>query len=181
MDNATHRLDAIDDELEIGFDQKFEKKWRKLEIGSHAVMVLFVLAALVGVFGRGPFSHRTHKTSDGRLAIDFEPLARWGTTTQLTVHLSSPKGGTADQPSAVQARVFVSNEIVEPLGLQQVVPQPNATEAIGGGAVYNFAIPPGRNSAMVRFVLKPSTVGLVTAEVREVDGESLFWTQMVLP
>ena len=115
------------------------------------------------------------------LAIDFEPLARWGTTTQLTVHLSSPKGGTADQFSAVQARVFVSNEIVEPLGLQQVVPQPNATEAIGGGAVYNFAIPPGRNSAMVRFLLKPSTVGLVTAEVREVDGESLFWTQMVLP
>jgi hypothetical protein len=55
------------------------------------------------------------------------------------------------------------------------------TEAIGGGAVYNFAIPPGRNSAMVRFVLKPSTVGLVTAEVREVDGESLFRTQMVLP
>jgi hypothetical protein len=65
MDNATHRLDAIDDELEIGFDQKFEKKWRKLEIGSHWVMVLFVLAAPAGVFGRGPFSHRTHKTSDG--------------------------------------------------------------------------------------------------------------------
>jgi hypothetical protein len=34
VDNATHRLDAIDDELEIGFDQKFEKKWRKLEIGA---------------------------------------------------------------------------------------------------------------------------------------------------
>jgi hypothetical protein len=88
----------------IGFDQKFEKEWRKLEIGSHWVMVLFVLAALAGVFGRGPFSHRTHKTSDGRLAIDFEPLARWGTTTQLTVHLSSPKGGTADQSSARQQR-----------------------------------------------------------------------------
>jgi len=186
MDDATRRLDTIDEELEVGFDQKFEKKWRRLEIGSQGVMVLIVLAALAGLFGRGPFSHRTHRTSDGRLAVDFEPLARWGTTTQVTVHLSSPITSSAaprGEGATVQARVFVSNEIVEPLGLQQVIPQPNATEAIGGGAVYDFAIPPGQDSALVRFVLKPSTVGLVTAEVREGDAgsESLSWTQMVLP
>ena len=183
MDDTTRRLDAIDNELEIGFDQKFERKWRTLEIASQGVMLLIVLAALVGLFGRGPLSHRTHMTSDGRLAVDFEPLARWGTTTQVTVHLSSPKDGTAGEGGAVQARVFVSNEIVEPLGLQQVIPQPNATEANGGGVVYDFAIPPGRDGGLVRFVLKPSTVGLVTAEVREgtASGESLSWTQLVLP
>lgn len=183
MDDITHRLDAIDDELEIGFDQEFEKKWRGLEIASQGLMVLFVLAALVGLFGRGPFSHRTHKSADGRLAVDFEPLTRWGTTTQVTVHLSAPADGTQSGEDGVQARLLVSNEFVEPLGLQQVIPQPNATEAIGGGAIYNFAIPPGQDSGMVRFVLKPSTIGLVNAEVREVGpgGASLSWTQWVLP
>jgi hypothetical protein len=181
MDDTTRRLDAVDDELEIGFDQKFETKWRRLEIASQGVMALFVLAALVGLFGRGPFSHRTHKTADGRLAVDFEPLARWGTTTQVTVHLSAPLDGTQKgEGVALLARVFLSNEIVEPLGLQQVIPQPNATEAIGGGAVYDFS---GQDSAMVRFVLKPSAVGLVSAEVRQgaPGRESLTWSQLVLP
>lgn len=36
MDDTTRRLDAIDNELEIGFDQKFETKWRKLKIASQA-------------------------------------------------------------------------------------------------------------------------------------------------
>jgi len=38
MDDTTRRLDAIDNELEIGFDQKFERKWRTLEIASQGVM-----------------------------------------------------------------------------------------------------------------------------------------------
>ena len=52
MDDTTRRLDAIDDELEIGFDQKFEKKWRGLKVASQGVMVLFVLVVLAGLLGR---------------------------------------------------------------------------------------------------------------------------------
>jgi hypothetical protein len=182
MDNSPRRLDAIDDELEIGFDERFEKRWHRLEIGSHVLMALFVLAALGGFFGRGPFSHRTEKTADGRLAVDFEPLARWGTDTQVTVHLSAP-GRLAGPGAAVAAHLFVSSAVIEPLGLQRVIPTPNETESIGGGAIYDFTIPPGEDTAFVRFVLRPSTVGLVTAEVRTggPDGEPLSWKQLVLP
>jgi hypothetical protein len=184
MDEKTHRLSAVDDELEIGFDQTFERKWRRLELASQVVMGLFVLAALVGLFGRGPLSHRTHATADGRLALDFEPLARWGTATQITVHLSGQGQTTSPAEGAVEpARLFVNNAIIEPLGLQQVIPQPDATKAAGGGAVYEFAIPPNRDSALVRFILKPSQIGLVNAEVREggPDGVALSLTQLVLP
>ncbi|MGA7806030.1 hypothetical protein, partial [Bradyrhizobium sp.] len=91
--------------------------------------------------------------------------------------LSAGEGGSS------RARVFISNVLIEPLGLQQVVPQPNRTEAMGGGAIYDFAIPPGQDSALVRFILKPSSVGPVRAEIREGGpaGEGLSWTQLVLP
>jgi hypothetical protein len=145
------------------------------------VMALFVLAALVGLFG-GVRS---------ATALTKRPTAAWRWTLSLGAlghhHPGdgSPKRRMMEpkRAKAVLARVFVSNEIVEPLGLQQVIPQPNATEAIGGGAVYYFAIPPGQDSAMVRFVLKPSAVGLVSAEVRQgaPGGESLTWIQLVLP
>jgi hypothetical protein len=183
MDDKTHRLDAVDDELEIGFDQTFERKWRRLELTSHAVMALFVLAALAGLFGRGPFSHRSDRTADGRLALDFEPVARWGTTTQITVHFANSNGSkTAAETTAASAQLFVNNAVIEPLGLQQVIPEPDSTEAVGGGAIFQFAIPANSDGASVRFVLKPSGVGFVKAEVREgLGGQALAWSQLVLP
>jgi hypothetical protein len=183
MDKDSQRLDAIDDELEVGFDQTFERKWRRLELASHAIMALFVLAALLGLFGRGPLSHRTHMSANGRLSLDYEPLVRWGTSTQVTVHLSTPDvRPAADEGAFQKIWVSVNNAVVEPLGLQQVIPQPDATKAIDGGTMYEFAVPPGQDDALVRFVLKPSAVGLVHADVGDDSGaNSLSWSQLVLP
>jgi hypothetical protein len=183
MDHNTHTLDAVDDELEIGFDQKFERKWRRLELASQVVMGLFVLAALAGLFGRGPFSHRTYRTADGRLALDFEPVVRAGTTTQITVHFFTPEGSKpTGEGAADPARLFVSSTVMEPLGLQRVIPQPDGAKAVAGGAVYQFAIPATADSAAVRFMLKPSGIGLVSAEVSDISrGRSLAWRQLVLP
>jgi hypothetical protein len=183
MANGSQRLNAVDDELEIGFDQTFERKWRRLELASHAAMGLFVVAALLGLFGRGPLSHRTHMTANGRLALDFEPVARWGTSTQITVHLSAPEVRSSVDEGAFQTiSVSVNNAIVEPLGLQQIIPRPNATKAVSGGALYEFAIPRGQDSALVRFVLKPSAVGLIRADIGDgPEGNSLSWSQWILP
>src|SRR3569833_3388571 len=154
MDNDSQRLDAIDDELEVGFDQTFERKWRRLELASHAIMALFVLAALLGLFGRGPLSHRTQMSANGRLSLDYEPLVRWGTSTQVTVHLSTPDVRPATGEGAFQKIwVSVNNAVVEPLGLQLLIPQLYATNAIVGCTMYEFSVPPGQDDALVRCVL----------------------------
>ena len=176
-DAAPRGADAVNDELEVGYDEAFEKKWRRIELSSHGLMLLIVLAALAGLFGQGPLSHRTHQTPDGRLAVDFEPLARFGTTTQVTLHLSS--SDPADSaPNPV--RVFVSSALIEPLGLQQVIPEPVSTEPAGGGVIYTFNILSGKDSGLVRFQLMPSTIGPIRVDAHQGD-ESLSWTQVVLP
>lgn len=184
MDTSTppRASGIVNDEFEVDYDAGFETKWRRIELFSHAFMLLFVLAALGGLFGRGPLSHRTQSTPDGRLAVDFEPLTRWGTTNQVTLHLSAPMGDSDTSRAGAAAdrvSVFVSSAL-EPLGLQQVLPQPNSTEAIRGGVAYAFDIAPGKETALVRFVLKPSVVGPVRVEARQ-GGETLSWMQVVLP
>jgi hypothetical protein len=173
----------VNNELEVGYDAPFEGRWRYIEKASHIFMALFVLCSLSGLLGRGPLSHRTLETEDGRLAADFEPISRYGTTTQLTLHLSTSGSINASSPgdaSAMPVRVFLGSALVEPLGLQQVIPRPASSEAVDGGLVYTFNIPPGKDSALVRFVLKPAVVGPVHLESRQ-GSETLSWIQWVLP
>jgi hypothetical protein len=180
MDQQAQRLDTIDEELELGFDQSFENTWRKLELTTHALLLLFVIAALGGAFGRGPLDHRSQANSDGTLSIDYEPVVRYGTTTQITVHVAGSEQGNSEiaRPAA---RLFISNTLIEPLGLQQVIPQPNETTASSAGAIYRFEVPPNKAGALVRMVIKPSSVGPVQAKIGNEDGESVSFTQLALP
>ncbi len=170
-----------DGELEVGYDPTFESRWRHIEHGSHVFMILVVLAALAGLLGQGPLSHRTDKSGDGRLAVDFEPLARYGTTTQVTLHLSNSLPGARNElEPTTPVNVIVTSQLVEPMGLQRVFPQPARTAAVGADISYTFNIPPGKESAMIRFVLKPAVVGPVWLLARQ--GETtVAWKQWVLP
>jgi hypothetical protein len=172
----------VDNELEVGYDEAFEARWRHLELASHAGMAVIVAAALAGLFGQGPLSHRTHQTGDGRLAVDIEPITRYGTSTQITLHLSSDRPSVRGQSSTFSgtAHVILNSALIEPMGLQQVIPAPVSSKAVAGGIELVFNVPSDATRAAVRFVVKPNHVGPVRLEVRQAD-EDLAWTQVVLP
>jgi hypothetical protein len=167
----------INDELEVGYDADFEARWRHIELASHGCMLVVVAAALVGLFGRGPLSHRTHQSDDGRLAVDFEPIARYGTSTQITLHLSPDAQGAGKSGTA---RVFMNSALIEPMGLQQVIPEPASSAAVAGGTALVFNVPEEKSPVAVRFVVKPNNVGPIRLEARQ-GGSRLGWTQIVLP
>jgi hypothetical protein len=175
-DSAPRGADPVNDEFEVGYDEGFERTWRRAELTGHAVMLLFVIAALLGLFGQGPLSHRSARTPNGMLIADYEPIARHDTSTQLTFHLSTNDDPLAPHsPNAMhRVQLFVSSTIIEPLGLQYILPRPVDTEAVGGGIVYSFNIPPGRNTGLVRFVLKPSIVGRVRIDAHAGDDALSF-------
>jgi hypothetical protein len=174
--------DPVNNELEVGYNAAFESRWRHVELTSHAFMALIVAAALAGLFGRGPLSHRTHQTDDGRLAVDFEPITRYGTSTQITLHLSPDPAAMGDQREVTHgtARVVLNSALVEPMGLQQVIPRPESTEAVGGGIAFVFNLAPLGQRATVRFVVKPDDVGPIHLDARQ-GATRLGWTQFVLP
>src|ERR1700712_514997 len=82
--------DRINDELEVGFDHIFEARWLWAERVGRVVMLLFVAAGIGGLLGRGPYSHETTTVPMSDLSVDFEPIARSQTGTQVTLHLQNP-------------------------------------------------------------------------------------------
>ena len=166
--------DKVNGELEVGFDEAFEKRWRRAEQAGRIVMVVFVVASLIGLLGRGPYSHQTKKLDDLSLAVDFEPVARSQTGTQVTFHLKN----STDQPTL---NLFIGSKMIEPMGLQRILPQPVTTQAVPGGLLLAIAVPPQTGDASLRLVLMPVDIGRTELVARLQGHASLHWTQVVVP
>jgi hypothetical protein len=166
---------AVNDEFEVGYDAEFEEGWHRVVLGGRVVMVLFVLAALAGLMGRGPFSHHTVSSPSGALSVDLEPVARYGTPTQVTIHVRPPAG-------AHTVQIGLSTSVLEPLGLHAILPQPDPEQpGERGGLLINVPIPPNETEALIRLQEDPTVIGPVPITIRFVGGETLRTTQFIMP
>ncbi len=166
--------DRVNEELEVGYDDRFERRWRVAEQIGRCVMVLFVVAGLAGFLGRGPYSHQTAASIGTGMAVDFEPVTRSQAPTQVTFHLDN-------LTSAPTIDVLVGTNIVEPMGLQRVEPQPLQTRLVKDGMVMTVAIPPGTRDAKLRLMLQPVSLGPNELITKLNDDAPQRWTQFVLP
>jgi hypothetical protein len=174
-DGPLRGADTVNDgELEIGFDETFERRFLWVVFAGRLLLSAVVIAGLLGLLGRGPFSHSRRRTADGAASIDFEPVARFGTATQVTFHLLQP----ANDNSVVT--IWIASNFMEPMGLRQIEPQPRSSTADGGGQVFTFAFTQKR-PGLIRLLLKPSSVGPIALSARFGDSPPLAWTQWVLP
>jgi hypothetical protein len=107
------------------------------------------------------------------MSVDFEPVARHGTPTQVTLSLPVEPG-----PGLVA--VEFPTLLADSMGLQMVLPRPSQQEAGPDTLGMSFAASPGQHRISVRLTLKPDTVGPVRLSAR-LGQRSLEWTQVVLP
>lgn len=164
--------DTVNEEFEVGFNQRFESRWYRAEIAGRFVMAGFVVLAFLGLLGRGPYSHAHKEASSGRLAVDYEPVARHSTSTVITVHLKEAIEGRP-------VRLLVDQHMIEPLGFQRATPIPDHTSISDEGAWLTFDRLDGRNT-LVRLNLTPNALGLVPMEIT--DGtDTVSWTMFVVP
>ena len=126
---------AVNDELEVGFDAKFEASWNRLERLGRWIMLLVVVTGLAGLLGAGPLDHRSLHA--GGVSIDDQPIARFGTSTQITLHLPP-------DPTGRGTTVRFSSTFFEPLGVRGMVPRSASEAAVDGGveAVFRGGGPP---------------------------------------
>ncbi len=166
--------DRVNDEFEVGYDERFENRWLKAEHVGRIIMLLFVGAGLAGLFGRGPFSHRTDSTVESALAVDFEPIARSQAPTQVTFHIANPT-------NAPTIDLFIGTNTIEPMGLKTIEPQPATTKVVQDGLLLTFPIPPGTKDALVRLMLEPSSLGPNQLIAQLAGHAPLRWTQFIMP
>ena len=144
-------VQKINNELAVGEDLEFQRKWWKVERGIWIFFLLLIIADLLGAFGRGWLAKAHRAASDNSLDITYERIERFSTPSLLRVELS-PKAAHNGK-----AQLWVSEALVKGLGNQRVVPQPE-TSAVGqDGILYVFPVIGPKMT--VEFALTPTSVG----------------------
>ncbi len=79
----------VNDELAVGEDLEFQRKWWRFENAVWIFFALLILLDLLGVFGRGPLANARAETSDGSMQIQYERVERFSTPSLLTIRFGA--------------------------------------------------------------------------------------------
>ncbi len=161
----------VNDEVAVGEDLEFQRKWWRFERVVWIVFLLVLLCDVAGLFGRGPLAHA--RASNPAMQLRYERFARFGTPSVLEVKFD---------PSAFQDgkyTLFVSESIVDELGAQRVIPSPQTTMIGNGGLTYTFPALPGK--AAVQFALEPAKIGDVHFTLQVPGTEPIEKRVIVMP
>jgi len=142
----------VNDEVAVGEDLEFQRKWWKFEKAVWIVFALVLILDLAGVFGRGWLAKEERKAQDGSLDVKYERIERTSTPSIMTINFdkSAIRNG--------QVMLYVSESLVKELAAQRVIPAPSTTIVGDDGLTYVF--PASEAPASVEFALEPTGPGL---------------------
>jgi hypothetical protein len=168
MPRDVARADSVD----VGYDDRFERTWWRVQRATFVVLALFVAAGIAGLFGRGPLSKKTVQTEG--LKIQYERFARFRTSAVMRI--------SVDRALAQNGRVnlFVSQAVVDTLSISQTTPSPVATAITGDGEVFTFDVADG-SPLLFKFSQEPSTFGIVSGRIGVPAAAQLDIKQIVYP
>lgn len=163
----------VNDEIAVGSDPDFQRRWLRFEHGLWIVFTLLVILDLLGFFGRGYMAKAKARTGDGTLDVQYERVERYSTPSILTVQFG---------PSAIhegKVQLWVSEGVIKSLGTQRVVPQPASSVIGDGGILYTF--PVTSLPVSTGFQLEPTAPGIFEIALRVPGGQELRKKVIVMP
>lgn len=163
----------IRDEVAVGENIEFQRKWWRFEKIIWPILLLIVVADMLGVFGRGWLAKAHAETADHALTLDYERVARASTPSIITFRFG---------PAAIHNNrvvLYISDSIVKPLGAQRISPEP-ALSIIGkDGITYVFACSDSPASAQIE--LQPSFPGPHRFTVQVDGSQAIHGSIFVMP
>ncbi len=163
----------INNELAVGGNLEFQRKWWKFERSAWIVLTMIIIADVLGCFGRGPLAKAEMGTSDGAAKIQYERIERYGTPSVLIIHF----GESAVQNGKIQ--LWVSDSLIGQLGNQRISPQPETSVLTDDGILYTFSAT--KHADSVQFALQPGKPGIFHIAFRVVGHQTLEPTVYVMP
>lgn len=156
--------------LEVGEDPVFQEfSWKAQRVGFIA-MLLFVAAAVLGVFGAGgPLAQSVVRTNG--LQIDYERFVRFDTSTTIKIYLPAKTGD--------MIAVEIGRSFADAVRIDRIVPPPRSISANPKSDVYAFD-PASGSRALVTIAYAPSRVGQLDGAIR-VNGHTVSFDQFAYP
>lgn len=161
--------------LEIAEDLKFQGRiWTIQRIG-WIVMVILIIGALLGLFGRGPLSQATASDPTGSLRVQYERFSRYesSSTLRIWVRAEGERNGVV--------RVRFDPLYFEAVQVEQVMPVPESGELLPNGLMYLFRVGQTEQPTVVTFHLKMHRIGFISGHIALDSGRSVNVRQFVYP
>jgi hypothetical protein len=162
-------------DLEIQEDLPFQRREWLVERVAWGVMALLIVAALLGLFGTGPFSRATAGDETIPLSLEYDRYGRLLAPATLRVHIGRDIGDDGF------VRVWFERRYMETVELQQVTPEPENAEAAGDRLIFAFRLTDPERPSAITFNIRPSRFGLLSGRVGLIDGPTLRFQQFVYP
>ena len=161
--------------LEVRENLRFQRgEWIVQRIG-WAVMVALVVAALVGVFGRGPASATTALDPSGRLEVEYERFGRLESRSDLRIRIDR---ALFDEQ---EARIWIDHELIDHQQVTQITPEPQSVISGKSGYTIVLAVDPGDAQAKAVVHLIPLKPGQYSGRIGVPGGPDVSMTQFVYP
>jgi hypothetical protein len=164
-------VQKINDEVAVGEDLQFQRRWWKFEGIMWWIITAVLLLNFAGVFGRGPLSHA--QMSNDAMDVKYERVERTGTPAILKMEFNSAA------LHAGKVKMHVSQSLVEELGAQRVVPSPLESAVGGGGITYTFSAEQAPGA--VEFALRPPKPGVYYFTIQVAGSSALSARVIVVP
>jgi len=160
--------------LDVDAGDRFQRRDWNFQRAGWVAFAICIVAALAGVFGRGPVAHGEARSADGKIVVEFERLARRRAPTAL--RLQAAPGETAP-------RVWIARGFLDRVEVKDIQPRPARVTGGQDRVVFEFAGDgsPSAVGATLTFSLEPTKSGLARCEMGLVGGPAVDFKQFVFP
>lgn len=165
------RVSDIDIDEDIGYQ---EREWQLQPIG-WALIWLSIIAALLGVFGKGVLANAEASDPTGALTVTYARLERYRSPTTIEA-IIGPEQAKEGKLTLALDREFVSG--VELTGIE---PEPDAVKSDSDRMLYEFAVADPSQPAHVFINYEYETIGPVGARLGLEGGPQVELNTFVFP
>jgi hypothetical protein len=162
-----------DKELVVDQDLEFQRRdWAFERIGWWGIVVI-VLAAVAGVFGRGPLSATQTESTDHSLRVEYGRFERHGAKTELTVFIRRDSAG------GQAVSLWVSDEFLRGVQVEEIDPAPVRQMSMGDRTLFDIAVT--TDSARLTLAYVPRATGTRKLELGIMGRTPVSLSQFVYP
>ena len=139
-------------------------------------MLLVSVAALLGLFGRGPLSTARLGASGAPLHSEYERFLRLKAPSRLVAYL----GAAAVRPDST-AELWLDRRWLDDMQIKSITPEPRETRAVGDRVTYPFRVDPAATALRVTVELETRSLGVIRGRIGLPNGQPFSFSQFAYP
>lgn len=156
-------------------DPAFERRTARWQRLGWIAIGGILLAAALGLFGRGAFNGGNRTTPDGTLSVHYPRF--WRQQSPMVLRLAIDGRHIRDG----RAHFWLNRDYLDAVTLSAVTPRPTEERVLEDGVAFVVDVEPGADRATVRLEVIPEGFGMLRGRVGPDPARALAFRQFIHP